>query len=207
MLFIGNGGISVKVDEATARSIVYHYRNEYPEIPKLWSLGEIFLHEIVAIAGRRQLFGRLTDRERSQLPVRAGFDALWGPSDHGLCISYPELDWRVQPDGSRELSYSNGHGGWIKIYGAKCIENISQWLSRIIIMDAAVRVYNTTRYNPFLSTHDSLDYCVPESEAEEFDKILAREFAVTPGWAVGLPLASKGGWGVSLLDAERGVGN
>jgi hypothetical protein len=35
-LFIGNGGISVKIDLAAARNIVRLYRSEYSEIPDLW---------------------------------------------------------------------------------------------------------------------------------------------------------------------------
>jgi hypothetical protein len=69
----------------------------------------------------------------------------------------------------------------------------------------AVRVYQITGYHPWLSCHDSLDYCVPLSEAEDMDRELERQFAIRPVWANELPLASEGGWGRSLYDAERGA--
>jgi len=82
-------------------------------------------------------------------------------------------------------------------------ENISQALSRIIVTDIAVRMQAKTGYRPFLSTHDSLDLCVPEKDAEAIDQELARQFAYVPDWAEGLPLASSGGWGRNLTAAER----
>jgi hypothetical protein len=97
------------------------------------------------------------------------------------------------------------YGTRSRIYGAKGVENISQALARIVITDVAVRVKRLTGYHPFLSTNDSLDYCVPEAEAEAMDEHLEYEFTITPEWAEGLPLASEGGFGKTLLDAEKGV--
>jgi hypothetical protein len=73
------------------------------------------------------------------------------------------------------------------------------------VTDVAVRVKRLTGFHPFLSTHDSLDYCVPESDAAAMDEHLKYEFTVTPTWADGLPLSSEGGYGKTLLDAERGT--
>jgi hypothetical protein len=68
-----------------------------------------------------------------------------------------------------------------------------------------VRVYHLTGYHPFLSTHDSLDYCVPETDVEWWDNYLQDEFSIHPNWAPDIPLASEGGWGRTLLDAEKKV--
>jgi hypothetical protein len=56
-----------------------------------------------------------------------------------------------------------------------------------------------------MSTYDSHDYMIPESEVRAFDRLLEQEFAVAPAWAPDLPLASEGGWGKTLLQAERGT--
>jgi hypothetical protein len=85
----------------------------------------------------------------------------------------------------------------IRMWGSKLVENISQALSRIIVTDIAIRMLKTG-YRPFLTTHDSLDYCVPEGDASAVDAELARQFAHVPAWAHGLPLASEGGWGKNL---------
>jgi hypothetical protein len=205
MLFIGNGGVSVSVDEDTAKRIVYtNYRSTYPEITDLWDQCEWVLQQIASM-NRPLPPGRtvhtLDIQARERMPVKVGFDALWLPN--GMCISYPRLRLERMPDNSFAMVYDDPYGGWRKIYGAKCTENISQALARIIVTDIAVRVYELTGYHPFLSTHDSLDYCVPESDAEAMDAELERQFAIIPSWAPGLPLASEGGWGKTLLAAEK----
>jgi hypothetical protein len=65
------------------------------------------------------------------------------------------------------------------------------------------RVHRQTGYHPALFTHDSLDYVVPEAEADAWDTYLEGEFAVVPSWAEGLPLASEGGHGYTLREAEE----
>jgi DNA polymerase len=200
MLFVGG----VQVSEEEAKRIVYLYRDTFPEIPDLWKLGEGLITQMVSLSGRRSL-SRLMYRITEQLillPVQAGYDGLWLPN--GLCISYPGLHYNVV-NGEPAAFYFDPYNSPRKIYGAKVVENMSQALARIIVTDIAVRVYQLTGYHPFLSTHDSVDYCVPVSEVEDLDRELERQFGLAPNWAEGLPLASEGGWGVTLLDAERRV--
>jgi hypothetical protein len=78
-------------------------------------------------------------------------------------------------------------------------------LARIVVTDIMLHVDRDTGHRPFMSTYDSHDYIVPESEARDFDAVLERAFAVAPTWAPDLPLASEGGWGRTLLEAEKGV--
>jgi hypothetical protein len=136
-----------------------------------------------------------------RLPVvREGDEALWLPN--GMALQYPGIGRRL---GLGNDVYYEGPYGPKKIYGCKVIENMCQALARIVVTDIALRVYKSTRYYPVLGTYDSWDYCVPEAEAESFDQMLTREFATPPAWAQGLPLASEGGWGNTLLEAEQGV--
>jgi DNA polymerase len=194
-LFIGNGGISVNVDEAEAKRLVYHYRNTYLEIPSLWTLCEHVLEHMIGRSGRRR---HPVAKCPDELPVEIGFDALWLPNQ--MCIAYPNIR---RDRGTGECCYDDPYGGARKIYGAKVTENISQALARIIVTDIICRVYDLTGRHPFLTTYDSVDYCVPEDEAQWWDQELERQFAVVPEWAPGLPLASDGGWGVNLLAAEK----
>lgn len=207
MLFLGNGGVSHNVDEDEAKRIVYHYRREYPEIPQLWDTCGFLLQKVMLHSGRH-----VTRNSRRPMSLdttlaiekvaRPSFDALFLPN--GLCITYPNLRYERNPaDQKFEMVYDDPYGGWRKIYGAKCTENISQALARIVVTDIAVRTYELTGYHPFLSTHDSLDYCVPESDVAWWDNHLEREFSVRPSWAPDLPLASEGGWGRTLLAAEQ----
>jgi DNA polymerase len=204
MLFIGNGGVSFSIDEEESKRIVYHYRRTYPEIPALWQDGGLLLQRVIHLS-------RMTSRELRAVDTEAfvegivtpGFDSLWLPNK--MCIAYPNIRYERAPATNQyQMVYDDPYGGWRKIYGGKVTENISQALSRIIVTDSAVRIFDLTGRHPFLSTYDSLDYCVPESEACWWNEELGRQFAVRPSWGLDLPLASEGGYGKTLAAAEAG---
>ena len=202
MLFIGSGGVNYRATEVEAKRIVRQYRNWYPEIPELWSAMGWLISDIVE---RGQSETWRADARRSmpilaRLPIEIGFDSIVLPN--GLKIAYPQLHtW----GGDEDYCYNDTYGGKAKLYGAKATENVSQALSRIVVTDVMLRIHILTGYRPFLTTHDSLDYCVPEAEAAELDAELEYQFSVRPTWARTLPLASEGGWGETLRDAERGI--
>ena len=196
MLFIGNRGLSAAIDLPEAERIVYEiYRQNYPEIPDLWRQADVMLR---LAAGERAFSGALGPffERAGVIPLQ---EALSLPN--GMRIEYPQLR-----RGDHGLEYWDpSRKFWPHIYGAKAVENVCQALARIVVMDVAVRVWDAFGYHPFLTTHDSLDYCVPEAQAPSFDVFLEQEFATVPRWAEGLPLASEGGWGWSLAEAEKGV--
>jgi len=215
MLFIGQGGVSMKVETVEAQTIVDHYRGLYPAIPRLWRFGNKVIDKILEPDDKHA-------PEKSHIPISYGAEKVFLPNE--MYLFYPGLKRETNDEGYDEVLYKGAHQNWVKLYGAKFIENLSQALSRIIITDIAVRVYVETGYHPYLSTHDSLDYCVPVDEVEAWDELLAAEFAVVPTWAqaregeakkvmgqivveqiLPLPLASEGGWGRNLLEAERGT--
>lgn len=203
-LFIGQGGVSVKIDENEARRIVYRYRDRYHEIPLFWSLCDAVLHIMAAhnsasAASIRRT--RLAQLELSLPIVKYSADAIWLPN--GMCLSYPNLRAEHSPTATIEILYDGPQKQPRKLYGGKTTENLCQALSRIIITDIASRVYHAHGQHPWLTTYDSLDYCVPVDHARWFDEMLEAEFAMRPSWAPGLPLASEGGFGVSLMDAEK----
>jgi hypothetical protein len=214
-LFIGNGGISVKIDLAAARNIVRLYRSEYSEIPDLWQSCEGLLLQMMklgapGIPGPVVHTGEL-GRQVSNRPVpivEISRDAIWLPN--GLCIAYPDLRRVTIPNNAKpgmrnQTVYTGPYKTPKTIYGGKVTENISQALARIVITDVIVRVKAETGMTPFMSTHDSLDYCVPVEDAPWWDDYLDRQFAIRPKWAPNLPLASEGGFGFTLADAEEAV--
>jgi DNA polymerase len=203
MLYIGNGGVSMRVDLDEAQRIVNTYRNAYPEIVTLWHECDILLDRMIEQPKRTR--NSRNPKFISHIPIHTEIDRIWLPS--GLCLRYPKLrHYCSDEDMMRvETHYDDAYQQERKLYGAKVVENLSQALARIVITDIAVRVYKCYGNSPWLSTHDSLDYVVPESEAQNMNTELEREFSVVPRWAEGLPLASEGGWGVNLFDAERGV--
>lgn len=211
-LFIGNGGISLSIDEEEATRIVYLYRRKYFEIPALWKRAEMAFSKMITISqpvrgpsGRKAREAQDAYDERPLKGVVVGHEALWMPN--GMCIAFPDVreDTVRGADGKprREVSYADPYRARRHLFGGKEVENISQALARIIITDIIDRVALETGYHPFLSTYDSVDYCIPERDAEAFDVRLTAEFERRPVWAPELPLASEGGWGVTMLQAEH----
>jgi DNA polymerase len=207
-LRIGSGGVSVDLTEDEAEVLKRFYRESYPEIPELWLRGEMVLSRIMVDPDDRlnptfQRLGRASTN--FGMPIKAiteGSEAIWLPN--GLCINYPRLRYEWAPDGTSIL-YDGPRKQPKYLFGGKVVENICQALARIVITDVMVRTFQETGYHPILTTYDSLDYLVPASEAHAMDVYLAHAFARTPTWAVGLPLASEGGWGRTLAEAEKGV--
>ena len=199
MLFIGNGGVSVKVDLETAEVIVANYRAVYHQIPALWQYVSYLIKQIIKLS-RRVRYDRMPyGIDYSHVPIDFDYDCFILPN--GLKISYPNLR---QDNATAQMLYDDpNRNDPVYIYGAKAVENISQALSRILVTDIMVRVYKQTGYRPFLSTHDSLDFCVPLSEAAVMDAELEKQFAFVPDWAKGLPLTSEGGYGINLTAAEH----
>ncbi len=87
------------------------------------------------------------------------------------------------------------------IYGAKLLENITQALARIVVMDAAVRLYRKgLRF--VLQAHDELVYIVPEDNVDEAKQTIHGEMIRPPSWAPDLPLTADVGVGDSYASAK-----
>jgi DNA polymerase len=202
-LFIGQGGVSVKIDEDTAQELVKFYRVTYSQIPRLWHRMGYIAEYMIGEAGRKPMV-QVTESETKLVPaIRVGHDALVLPN--GMRICYPEIRHeQVFADG--RVEYQLGYGkleNFRKLFGGKITENVSQALARIVVTDIMLRVHEQTGYHPCLTTYDSIDYCVPVEDAGAMDALLEREFAVRPSWAPRLPLASEGGYGRTLAIAEN----
>jgi DNA polymerase len=199
-LFIGQGGVSVNLTLQDADALVTFYRNAFREIPALWWRAGNMLRDMMAQPGN----DRGDDRFEPLPVVKYDTDVVWLPN--GLSIQYPHLRWRAdEVTGKAEIVYDAPQAGTKRLYGAKMVENICQALARIVVTDTALRVYHRTGCRPFMGTYDSWDYLIPERDVGWFDALLAQEFTIAPSWAPTLPLASEGGWGRTLLEAERGV--
>jgi hypothetical protein len=109
----------------------------------------------------------------------------------------------VLPNGM-ELHYHNLHqnkeGDWIfsygrelkKLYGGKNLENCSQSLCRIIVMQVAYRVRRRLE-TEFMSHlvmqgHDALTYSVPDDHVPDVVELLREEMKKPPVWWPGIPL-------------------
>ena len=117
--------------------------------------------------------------------INGGNEALaeWGPVlfSAGKVILPNNMTLRYEPNDSR-------------LYGAKLLENISQSLARIVIMQAAVRLAKRG-YRFVLQAHDELVFVVPEDDVEAAKKTIMEEMLRPPEWMPELPLAAETGVG------------
>jgi len=75
------------------------------------------------------------------------------------------------------------------LYGAKLLENITQALARIVVMQAAVRLAQQHGLRFVLQAHDELVFVVPHDDVGEAWGAVELEMTRTPDWLPGLPLA------------------
>jgi DNA polymerase len=106
---------------------------------------------------------------------------------------------QVMPDGN-EWYYGYG-GRRHKLYGAKFLENIIQYLARIVLMNAALRL-NGRGYRFVLQAHDELGFIVPDAGVEEAKRIIHDEMVRPPSWALDLPLTASVGVGQNYGEAK-----
>lgn len=186
ILSLNQIGQQITLTDEEGLRIVQTYRRTYPEIPRTWkALGNLIA---LSLAGGKELdFG----------PVKLKRGEILLPS--GLSLYYHDL---YQVDGNWLFTY----GGKIKrLYGGALLENISQSLARIVIMDAAIRIRK--RLDKYgirlaLQVHDELVYVVREEVAEIVRQIVLEEMNRRPIWGPDLPLASEAGIGPNYGEAK-----
>lgn len=166
-----------------AQRSVDMYRESNPRIKAAWKMLDAVLDGAWQGKGAPVKFG----------PCVIGHGYVRGPG--GL-----ELRYQVLPDEGQERWYKYGRYKH-KIYGAKFLENIVQFLARIVIMNAAMRLWD--RGLEFrLQAHDELVFVVKKDKVAEAKKMLAEELRRRPTWAPELPLDCEVGSGPSYGDAK-----
>ena len=103
----------------------------------------------------------------------------------------------VLPNGLK-LIYDIGDKG---LYGAKILENITQALARIVVMQSAVRLAKQG-YRFAAQSHDELVFVVASDRVESARKIISGEMTRAPDWMPGIPLAVEIGVGQNYAEAK-----
>lgn len=168
-----------------AEKAVGTYRKVNKEIPATWRK----LDHILATAW----LGKVGPAKLG--PVTIDYGRVTGPG--GISMQY--ADPRQDPQ-TKELWYNYGRFRH-KIYGAKVLENIIQFLARIIVMNAALRIADAG-YNFVLQAHDELVYIVKDEEVDKVKELVHMEMTRRPSWAPDLPLSADVGVGQSYGDAK-----
>lgn len=182
----------IELTEDEARNIVYGYRNKYDGIADVW---ERFKNLIPQMASNPEF-------SYEWGPIKIKGNKIIGPN--GLVITYRNLRQEVDHQGKLNWVYDFG-GGTYKLFGGKVLENIIQFLARIAVMQAAVRLKPLLM--PFGSqlthtAHDEIVYIVKDEHVAEVERLVDGEMSLTPAWAPGLPLKTSVTHGQTYGDAK-----
>jgi len=183
-------GQEIILTDEQATNVVSTYRKRYKQIPRAWNT---LTNNIQTMVYKNTLInsGPITfEHEKIKLPS-------------GLYLHYHDLE--------------NKNEGWVftfggkpkYLYGGKLLENITQALARIVVMDCAVRIRQRIKalnYDKWiwlnLQVHDELVYIVPDEFVHIMEVLLLEEMRRPPEWGKNIPLDAECGIGESYGDAK-----
>jgi hypothetical protein len=167
-------GPPVHMDNATAKHAVDTYRQTHKAVVRLWGEADDMM---LTLAHKLHRKWRIFTIDGGR---------IYHPN--GTWLDYSNLSWQ-----NGEWRLYGRRGSWSKMYGAKLVENVVQWLSRIITAEAMVE-FDRAGYPIVGMAHDDVWLLVPD---EGSPNLLSRHkngiihfMSKTPDWAPGLPLAA-----------------
>jgi hypothetical protein len=128
-------------------------------------------------------------------PVVIGRGYIEGPGGLRMHYHQPRFDMDTQ-----EYVFNYGPRTY-KMYGAKMLENIVQFLARIKVMNDALRI-SDRGFNFVSQSHDELAWIVPDSQVDECMTVALEEMRRPPSWAEGLPLDAECSFGQNYGEAK-----
>jgi DNA polymerase len=128
-------------------------------------------------------------------PVNIGHGYVEGPGDLKMHYGKPRFDPETQ-----EFLFDYA-GRTHKMYGAKMLENIVQFLARINTMHDALRI-SDRGYTFQMQSHDELVWIVPDDKVNGCLETALHEMRRAPSWAPDIPLDAEGGYGQSYGDVK-----
>ena len=181
-------GQEVVLTDEEAVNVINTYRTTYSAIPQMWNKLSGLIPRMTSKSCLEEVGPLLFERERIRLPS-------------GLYLNFHGLE---NKNGQWWFTY----GGKPKyLYGGKLLENITQALARIIVMDAAVAVRkklldisDDVWLN--LQVHDELVYVVPDELVDTVQQLVFNEMCTRPDWGMDIPLDAEGDAGPSYGDAK-----
>jgi hypothetical protein len=176
---LGSYGPPVKIDLETATRWRDSYRRLNPRVVDYW--GE---------AGR--MISRLAGGEPTQWgPMLIQDKKIYGPG--GTMLHYDTLEYHNDPETGEGNWRYRTRRGWTKLYSGKLVENVVQWLARIIVSQAMRRIVHLG-YRIVNTEHDSLWILLPKDDPDRHLKICIDEMTRPVSWLPGLPLAAEGSY-------------
>lgn len=161
------------VSKLESEQIIDVYRSSFPHIKNNWYV----CNELLAyIAGGGQY---------RHGPLEIGLEYVKLPS--GLCLHYPGL--HKTADGFEYRHWNHRKWEWVRMYGPKLTENITQALARQLL--AEQQNILEKRYKVVHQVHDELVFVVPEWQVPEAVAVMEKVMAIPPKWMPTLPLEAE----------------
>lgn len=174
-------GPPVILSDSDAEKFVRLYRSTHPNIVSYWRQAEAILASIAK--GEKTSWGPLTIENRK----------IYLPN--GAPLIYDTLEWHVETDkGLDNQSYWRllTRAGWVKLYGAKLVENVVQALARLVLSQAMIAIDKELGLPIATCTHDEIVVIVQDdNRAEELVKACAAIMKRAPVWLPGIPLDAE----------------
>jgi hypothetical protein len=189
------GGAMINMSIAQAMAVVLEYRRLFPSIPAAWTdLGTNAMSVLSGRVTKPMMFG----------PVVVEKGQIYMPGR--LKMFYHNLNFKNKVEGD-----PNSKSGWRftfagkekYLYGGKLLENIVQYLDRILVFDAALRIQKRLApYRLAQQAHDENCYVVKEEDVVWAKHILLEEMTRRPSWGENLPIMAEIGVGDSYGEAK-----
>lgn len=161
------------------------YRERYHRLPALWRR--------LQYDGMQALTGHGPLMELGPVIIKRG--VIWGPN--GQRMHYPDLK---QDIATADWTYQQGPQR-AKIYGAKLLENITQWLARFVVMEAGLRLHaQGLRFA--LQAHDELVFVIKRPLVAAAKKLIYTEMTRRPRWGLDIPLDAEVHSGPNYAEAK-----
>ena len=186
---LGIYGPPVIIDIATATQWRDLYRTTHPAVVEYWKAAG---RMIARIAGGEPL-------EWGPMLIKDG--KIFGPG--GTMLHYETLQFhKPAPDEDCLPFERDGYwryrtrNGWTKLYSGKLVENVVQWLARIVMMQAMLRL-KALGYRAVMRTHDELVMLIKQDGNEQRHlEVCLAEMRREPTWLPGIPLDAEGSIGI-----------
>lgn len=184
---LGIYGPPVQIDIETATRWRDLYRSTHPAVVNYWkTAGKL----IARLAGGPRLdWGPMTIYNKR----------IYGPG--GTFLIYDTLEFH-KPEGEELETVKpferdgfwryRTRQGWTKLYSGKFVENVVQWLARIVMSQAMLRIA-AKGYKIATTTHDELLIVIPKDGQETCHLQDCKDEMIRGvPWLPGLPLACEG---------------
>jgi DNA polymerase len=144
----------------------------------LWERGEQVLG--VLFSGTQMEWGPMIVRDKR----------VFGPT--GAWLDYSNLIYKGQSKSGRPDFAVMRRQGEARIYKSKFIQNIIEFLSRLVLTEAWIKI--NQKYRVVLSTHDELVCLCEASEAQQGLDFVLNTLKTPPTWCPDLPIDAEGGF-------------